>query len=487
MLFGMPLGEFFMSVGTIAFSVNWLIEGDLNNKLKRGIQNKLALGILTVLAIHLLGLIWTNSLVSSVHDLKIKLPFFLLPFFFSSKPIFSAKQLKQLLYVFVGATILSSLISTYVYFDISSKEDVFDVREISIFISHIRQSMMVVFSIAILIYFTLKNELNKALTLPAILFLIGYLILLQSLTGLVLLIVFIIVLPIWIHGFNLKSALGSGFLLVSFSLAIIYLSKPSYEYYFTPKNQEQYQSTPFGNPYQHNLGSKQLEGGFYVWRNLAEQELKDSWENRSQKPYVESSGALIRFITSLGTPKDGRSVENLTNHDIKLIENGITSRRNLQGVTKRIDETLFEIAAYFDGQNPSHNSVAQRLFAWDLAKTIFKKNYLIGVGTGGTKKAFEEAYDNSKFQFTKRIRAHNQFITFLLSFGLFAGIICIIVFVFPFYYGIQDKLFIAFYAIVVLSFLFEDTLETQPGVLFAGFFIGLFLQRINSSNKASNF
>ena len=141
LVFGMPLGEFFMSVGTIAFVANWLIEGNLKTKVQQAIKSKIAVGILIVFALHLLGLIWTNDLSEGIHDLKIKLPFFVLPFCFASKSIFSKNQTDKILLMFVSATFISAAISAYVYFDLSSTNKPFDVREISIFISHIRQSM----------------------------------------------------------------------------------------------------------------------------------------------------------------------------------------------------------------------------------------------------------------------------------------------------------------------------------------------------------
>lgn len=475
MVFGMPLGEFFMSVGSIAFVANWLLEGRLKFKVKTAFQNKIVVSFLLLLLIHLLGIIWTNNISFALHLLKIKAPFFLLPFCFASQPIFTKNQVKQLLFLFIGATLISAIIGVFTYFKLSKEDAFFDVRDISIFISHIRQSLMVVFSIVILFYYNRKQVFNTVIFIVIALFFVSYLILLQSLTGLSLLLLLLVGVSVKMFRENRRTAVITTLIWVALGGILVFLSKDSYQYYFIPKDNNTEEYTAKRSLYAHNVTSKQLENGHYVWRNLAEQELKDAWEKRSNLPYFEVNGALIRFITSLGEPKDAAAVNRLSISDIKLIEKGITSRRNLSGLTMRLDDVFFEIASYIDNQNPSDNSISQRLLAWELGEDILSQHKLLGTGTGGTKAAYEEAYNQNKFTFNKRIRSHNQFLTFFLSFGLIGGSLCLLAFIYPLFALSQDKLFIVFYTIVLFSFLSEDTLETQPGVLFVAFFLGLFI------------
>ncbi len=480
----MPLGEFFMSLGTIAFVANWFLEGNLRAKIKQGLSHKVVVGILVIFAIHLLGLLWTNNLDSGLHDIKIKLPFFFLPFCMASQSIFSRKQFKYILFTFVGATFISASVGVYTYVNLSNQNQLFDIRDISIFISHIRQSLMVVFSVVILFYYLKQKELKLTLVALLTLFFTAYLLLLQSLTGLTLLILFLVTLPLFLKGLNYKTIAFSSTTVLFFAIGFIWISIPSYKYYFTPKNQPVFEKTQLGNSYKHNLESKVLANGNYIWRNIQHDELNQAWDDRSELKISDNTTSVarqtkarvIRFLTSKGYTKDAEGVSKLTETDIKLIEEGKTDDRNLSGINKRIDDSFFEISSYLDDQNPSHNSISQRLYAWELFSEIFSENKVLGVGTGGTKLAYENAYNESKFVFTKRIRAHNQYLTFMLSFGVAGGIVCVLLLLFPLAELKNHLLYLVFYSILLVSFVAEDTLETQPGVLFAAFFIGLFFQ-----------
>ncbi len=74
-----------------------------------------------------------------------------------------------------------------------------------------------------------------------------------------------------------------------------------------------------------------------------------------------------------------------------------------------------------------------------------------------------------------RNRAHNQYITFWVSFGIL-GLILLLFFSWQLVLqAISNKSLIAlcFGLITIASFLPEDTLETQQGITFVAFFIGL--------------
>jgi hypothetical protein len=76
-----------------------------------------------------------------------------------------------------------------------------------------------------------------------------------------------------------------------------------------------------------------------------------------------------------------------------------------------------------------------------------------------------------------RLLAHNQFLTFLVSFGLFGFILSISAMILP---AILEKKRNSFFILMiflvsVLSMLNEDTLETQAGVAFFGIFYCLFV------------
>jgi O-antigen ligase len=480
---GMPLGEFIMSIGSIALFLNWILEGKFKEKISVLKHNKPAVAILIIFALHLLGLLWTHDFNYAFRDLKVKLPILIFPLVFGSTRVFSRQEIVKLFIVFVSATLISTLISVGVYIkSIYENTLLTSNRDISIFISHIRLSLMVVLSVVGMFYFLKQKELKAINVAFASIYFLVFLALLQSLTGWLLMLVFIGIYPLLWGKLNARNGVLTA---VFFSIVIICLatlSKPSYRSYFVPLETEFPLFTEQGNAYAHNLQSKQLENGHYVWRNICDKELQDEWIKRSDisladidKKGQPIKATLIRYLTSMQLKKDAIGVKTLTELDIENIESGQATKQLRNGLLQRVHEFFFEMAALRDGQNPSNNSVGQRFFAWDLAADIIKKNLIIGVGTGDVANEFSFAYEQSDKVITKQIRAHNQYLTLLVAFGLL-GVIPILIF---FYLmlnkaAMHNGLKWLFYTIILFSFMFEDTLETQAGVTFFAFFAGLF-------------
>jgi len=84
------------------------------------------------------------------------------------------------------------------------------------------------------------------------------------------------------------------------------------------------------------------------------------------------------------------------------------------------------------------------------------------------------------------LRAHNQFVTFLLAGGPLNLILWTAILVALAFGGYRpsdrpiQQIALLFVWVLALSCLTEDTLETQAGVTFAGFFIGLLGRRSHS-------
>ncbi|HPG74458.1 MAG TPA: hypothetical protein PLM49_09235, partial [Bacteroidales bacterium] len=92
---------------------------------------------------------------------------------------------------------------------------------------------------------------------------------------------------------------------------------------------------------------------------------------------------------------------------------------------------------------------------------------------------------NSSLQEPFRHRAHNQILTFYISFGALGGILCLIAMFFPIILENQrSKYFIyMFFAIAFISMLNEDTLETATGSAFFAYFYSLFLWGFNDTTE----
>ena len=244
----------------------------------------------------------------------------------------------------------------------------------------------------------------------------------------------------------------------------------------------------FGNPYSHDTLSAETENGYHVWIYVNEDELREGWNSLSQYKYdgKDKRGqdvryTLIRYMTSKGLRKDISGLRSLDPADIFAIEKGNTNYLFLNrfSLYPRVYEVLWEIEKYRRGEDPGGHSVAQRLVYLKAAVSIIRENPVFGTGTGDVRKELIRYYENNVPELDSRWwgPAHNQFITFLVVFGITGFVLAMAFFFLP---PVLEKrhrsyLFNVFFIIVILSMLTDDTLETQTGVSFVMFFYSLFV------------
>jgi O-antigen ligase len=189
--------------------------------------------------------------------------------------------------------------------------------------------------------------------------------------------------------------------------------------------------------------------------------------------------------------KDAEGIYALTDRDVQLIEEGITNHlyTNKSGIENRIHELIYEYESYKRGKNPTGHSFLMRLEFWRIGWEIIKRKPIYGVGTGDGQRAYYYQYSISGTKLSKdwQKRSHNQFMAITIGFG----IIGLIVFLFYLFYpviSIKNKhyLFSTFLIISLVSMLNEDTLETQAGVTFFGFFYSLLLFSSNYNKSSKN-
>ena len=212
---------------------------------------------------------------------------------------------------------------------------------------------------------------------------------------------------------------------------------------------------------------------------MAKQETIDAWNNRSDKTiesvYDKKYRILIRYLTSKNLRKDAEGVSQLTEDDIRNIENGVANYNyiNNPGIKTRIMKIIISYDNYVSSKNANGSSVFQRVEYIKASLNIIKDNPLIGVGTGDIANAFQQYYEdtNSKLEKENRLRSHNQYLAITVAFG----IIGLLWYLFSLLYPLHEKknrnyLYIIFLAIMLMSMLTEDTLETQIGVTLFAFF-----------------
>ena len=164
---------------------------------------------------------------------------------------------------------------------------------------------------------------------------------------------------------------------------------------------------------------------------------------------------------------------------VLMIALPILSYVTLPSIKMRTHEVVYELQSYQLNQDPNGKSIAQRFVYWNIAWDIFKTAPLIGIGTGDVADAFNSYYlaHPNLLQQQYQHRAHNQWLTILLTFGILGLILFMLVVFYPLFYKRKylDYFYIVFFIAFALSLLTEDTLETQAGVTFYALFNCLFL------------
>ncbi|MEM9023368.1 MAG: hypothetical protein AAGB22_06485, partial [Bacteroidota bacterium] len=185
LLFSKPL----MSMAQMLLIINWLWEGNLKAKWHRFRTNTGAVLISSIFLLHLIGLTYTADWAYALHDLKIKLPLLVLPLIISSSQPLSRERFTFVISVFITTVLIATFVSTFVFLGFTNLESR-DIRDISIFISHIRFSLLICLAIFALLYFaTQRHQRNEVRLVQVALafWLFLFMIILQSMTGMVIL------------------------------------------------------------------------------------------------------------------------------------------------------------------------------------------------------------------------------------------------------------------------------------------------------------
>lgn len=83
-------------------------------------------------------------------------------------------------------------------------------------------------------------------------------------------------------------------------------------------------------------------------------------------------------------------------------------------VQNRVGLAVKDVKLYYQGNK--NTSIGVRLYMWEGAVKLFLENPVIGVGTGGYKKAMMKYKDNPELQY--RPQPHNSFLYMAVSFGI---------------------------------------------------------------------
>ena len=128
--------------------------------------------------------------------------------------------------------------------------------------------------------------------------------------------------------------------------------------------------------------------------------------------------------------------------------------------------------------NTSGESTAARMQIWKNGWILFTENFLFGTGTGDIKDELKKVYAKNNFQtgIDRNYSPHNQYLQTGSALGITGLLVLLMLLFLPAYQSWHSKLPLPFMFLFILSvnLLAESMLEVQAGVLFTGFFYGLF-------------
>jgi len=493
--------KMFISISEILLMLVWLVNKDFKYKIQQIKENKSLLVFLLIYVVSLISLSYTSDFKYALKDLNIKLPLIILPITLSSVT-FIKQDLKYLFTLLIFSVFAKTIVSIYILIFGHYNS----VKEIAFNISHIRFSLIINFAILLCFYYysRRKEELNKIEIRACIFFMfwfIGFLFLLQSFTGLV---VFIVLSFILLLKWNFKETrkinkyLAISFLLIFFVSITFYISSVIFNYYDFEKVDfsKLEKLTPSGNSYEHDTVSKIIENKSYVWIYICQKELSEEWNKRSEIIYDSTDRAgnllkytLIRYLNSKNLRKDKDGVLKLSDNEIIDVEKGIANYKAKQkfSITYKIETIIGQIDSYLKGSDPSGQSITQRFEYWKIGLEIIKKNLFFGVGVGDIQDEYKNQYveGNSMLDIKFQKGAHNQYLTFIITYGIIGASIILFCLIFPFFKNRKYKEFLPtfLFLIMLISMLNEDTLETQLGVTFFSLFYSILI--LNKKSEKS--
>ena len=501
---GMLFGAVPTSVPQFILLGNWLLEKNYHQKWQQLKSNHIFWILASLFILHIFGMTYTQNMQKGLDELRIKLPLLILPLVLFSSPTITDKELKFTLRVFFFGVLLSSIYCYLVYAGFT-KKTIIDIRQASVFMSHIRYSICIAFAIMGLLYFTIKasKPIIKLIKLVVVAWLLYFMIQLQMATGLICLALvgcFLSIVYVMKHCSRvILFTFFTGIALCVF--VIVKKSMTSLAVFESNPNSSKnlpLKTTRNGRYYKHDTSFEIAENGNLILINICDEELNNEWNKRSTIDYngADKKGnalryTLWRYLASKGYLKDSVGVNLLTNEDIIKIEKGQTNYQFdiNSGLVSKWRELIWGYKLYKSGANPSGQSLNMRLEFWKTGWNIVKLHPWFGVGTGDIQDSYNQMYTvlNSNLDVVWRLRSHNQYLAITVAFGVFGLVIFLVYLLYPAFTLKNDvhELYWPFFFMFLLSFLTEDTLETQAGVTSFIFFQTLFLWMANHRAKIS--
>jgi hypothetical protein len=486
---GLPFSKVILSISGMLLALNWLVEGQFRIKWQRFKSAHWAQLWIAIFLIHLIGLIWTSDFEYAFQDIRTKIPLLLIPLVLGSSAELTKKEWRTLISIFILSVFLASAINWYAFVHDGLDDDM-ELRNLSLFISHIRFALLVVIALVLSVFLIPPSSRWVKLILGLVsIWFVYYTWFSQVLSGYVSFGLVLLGATIWwlltkMHG--KKRLLATTLIGLTGISLIAYIGwnlRPPVQQEINESSLEWY--TASGNVYTHEHHNGLTENGNFIYSYLCMDEIKKEWNKVSSIDFDSTNvhgdpiyGTLIRYMTSKGLRKDSTDFQQLTKQDIHYVEQGIASVVYLRGGMRgRLARLAMDIQKFKEGGDPNGHTVLERLEYWRAGFELIHAHFWFGTGTGDIQQAFQQHYNqvNSQLLPQNRSRTHNQFMTMWITFGVFGFLLFLFT---QFYHArkfLQSKNIPALliWIVLVASYFTEDTLETQTGVTLVAFFTGI--------------
>lgn len=501
----LPSSRFMLTLSLIIVAANWILEGKFHEKYQMLKANKAALALSLIYIINIIGLAWSSNIPYAFkNDLLHKLPSLLLPIVIVTSRKIDANKIRLLLLLFISTV----LTVTFIGLALRVTHDPIDFREASPFVPNIYFSIMLLlaaFQLPLVVMQFTNNKLYVAISVITSLWFVFYIFFLRSISGVVSLLAilfFTILVVLYYHKSNiLRISLATAFIALTGMLIWLFsymYNKTHYEVETDFNALEQF--TSLGNRYMHDTTNILRENGHLVYINIENNELAESWNQRSDVDFFGNDlgnhslqHTLYRYMASKGLTKDKEGINKLTNEDIEAIEKGTTNYlyNTWPGFYIRAHQMMMGLYMYKKSSytSSSWSTLTERIDLWRASWHAFKLKPLFGWGTGSILNAVDYGLEmNGSSLIGKNMKPHNQYIYLLLTLGTVGLIIFLALY---FYFvaktkGYNEYIFIVFIILFFSNFLANNSFESQVGqnlFVFFSLFYGYFYPELNSKKE----
>jgi hypothetical protein len=478
----LPSSRFMLTVSEIILTVNWMAEGGFMNKFSSLRSDRAAISFILIYVLSVIGVIWSEDPGYAFrHDLLHKLPTLFMPLIVATSSLPGRKMTRVILLIFTSSVVVVSSIGLFN----RMIQPALSFREASPFVPGIYLGLMVIiaaFQLPLLAREISRSRKYFLLSLVVSAWLIFFLFYLQALSAVASFATALLCLT-GILAARSEKTLVKVLLPAVFIIVTALTIRPMIGIYRQTHAEPHIDfsnldsCTSRGNRYLHDTLNIIRENGIPVYLYIADEELREAWNEKSSLDYdkqnmagLELRATLFRYMSSLDLRKDSEGFKKLTEKDIAAVERGVTNHLNVNrpGFYVRVYEEMMSLYIYHKSsrQMTEWGSLTKRIDLWRASWEAFKVHPILGWGTGSILKAVEYGLQkNGSMQSGLNMKPHCQFLFIMLTLGVTGVIITVLLYAF---FVIERKayrslMFILFLIVFLINFLGNNSLESQPG------------------------